>query len=553
MSEKPTTELGSLLSIIFVVNADHGPKVLFRYPHDVDNRSEDRSIPPGVFERKGSRTVEPPAPILDPKTLLNQLRDSSLESLLIPKSPEDCHKPFIVSIDCLRFLGYPFQPDTKCKNMYNIVFVVLRDTEHHIVESLINLSTRMSIALAYEERTNSYITKNLDVINRFYREADIPTKSHINPHKIEELDVSIIEHCPFSEMIAEIDSLAANLSEVYDSIKHNLYANVLIDRTINFSFFIQLNEIQDNIIRTTVAPFESFVILEDPNDIKKSLHHDSYPSLIKLLDLPRPYFRSLRDIAYGINLDYEEVCRAVLALVRWRKALIVYPIVSTNEYMVSHAVAISKYPEHDVKFREEFPSFKFYEELSKFSVRKSLSEILDCFKDKETIDTYKLIVVWFLRRKLLVQLFAHVYIKPAHDSVPEKSCPSLPSPPDIDLYDESPDARNCDDNNDVGCTPNKKCSYPSLTRGSHINEKEKKKNFLQYLSTHQIQRLKEVVDPDAAIMMTNFAKVLPHAHLGRTIEEILWRTNLQQQDLHDIIYRIFDEFLITIRHPTSIY
>ena len=550
MSENPSTELESLLSIVFVVNAGNGPKVLFRYPHDVDNRSEDRSVPTGVFSKKGG-TVEPPAPVLDPKKFLDQLRDSSLESLLIPKSSEGCHERFVVSINDLKFLGYPFQPDLQCKNIYNIVFVVRRETEDHIVESLINLSTRMSIALAYEERTNEYITQNLVIIDSFYREADIPTREHINPHNIDELDISIIEHCPFSEMIDVTDSLPANLSEVFDSIKHNLYANVLINRTINFSFFIQLNEIQDNIIRTTVAPFESFVVLEDPNFIKKSLHHDSYPSLIKLLDLPRPYFRSLRDIAYGIDVDYDEVCRAVLALVRWRKALIVYPIVSTNEYMVSHAVPISKYPEHDLKFKEEFPGFKFYEELSKFSVRKSLSEILDCFKDKETIDAYKLIVVWFLRRKLLVQLFAHVYIKPAHDSIPENSVPSLPSPPDLEPCNDSSDTKPSPEN-DVSLTPNKKFSYPSLTRGTHINDHTKRKYYRQYLSTLQFQQLKGVKDADA-VMLTNFAKVLPHAHLGRTIEEILWRTNLQQQDLHDIIYRIFDEFLITIRHPTSIY
>ena len=535
-----------MLGIIFVVNANDGPKVLFRYPHDVDNRSEDRTVPTGVFSKKGA-SVEEPA-VKDSKMLLNSLRDSSLESLLIPRTPDCCHKPFRVSIDTLVFLGYPFQPDSELKYMFNIVFVVERDTEPHIMESLINLSTRMSVALAYEERNNSYISENLDMIGRFYREADIPSKEHINPHEIDEMEISIIEHCPFSEMIEESDSLPANLSEVFDSVKHNLSAKVLINKTINFSFFIQPHEAQNCTIRTSVAPFESFVILEDHALIKKNLNHDSCPGLIKLLDLPRPYFRSLRDIAFSIDLDYDEVCRAVLALVRWRKALILYPVVSTNEYMVSHNVPISKYPELDEIFREEFPGFNFYDELSKFSVRKSLSEILDCFKDRETIESYKMIVVWLLRRKLLVQLFAHVYIKPAHDSSSETKPfgPTLIAPDDLsESQDEKTELQPPD-------SPSKKCSYPSLTRGSYINDQTRTKHFRRYLSPHQFRRLKDIQDADS-IMLTNFAKVLPHAHAGRTFEEILWRTNLQQHDLHDIIYRTFSEFLITVRHPTSSY
>ena len=546
MTQKQKTELTSLLGIIFVVNANDGPKVLFRYPHDVDNRSEDRTIPTGVFSKKGGQVEEPA--VVDSKMLLNSLRDSSLESLLIPKTPELCHQPFRVSIDSLVFLGYPFQPDSELKFMFNIVFVVERDTEPHIMESLINLSTRMSVALAYEERNNLYITENLDMIGRYYRELDIPTKEHINPHEIDEMEISIVEHCPFSEMISEADSLPANLSEVFDSIKNTLSAKVLINKTINFSFFIQLHETQNSTIRTSVAPFESFVILEDHAQIKKNLNHDSCPGLIKLLDLPRPYFRSLRDIAFSIDLDYDEVCRAVLALVRWRKALIVYPVVSTNEYMVSHVVPICKYPEHDRVFREEFPGFNFYDELSKFSVRKSLSEILDCFKDRETIESYKLIVVWLLRRKLLVQLFAHVYIKPAHDSSSETSLSTQSLISQIDYSENSEDKSEAQ----TPDSPTKKCSYPSLTRGSYINDQTRTRNFRQYLSPHQFRRLKDIQDADSS-MLTNFAKVLPHAHAGRTFEEILWRTNLQQHDLHDIIYRTFSEFLITVRHPTSIY
>jgi hypothetical protein len=362
------------------------------------------------------------------------------------------------------------------------------------------------------------------------------------------MEISIVEHCPFSEMIDEVDSLPANLSEVFDSIKHNLSANVLINKTINFSFFIQLHEAQNCAIRTSVAPFESFVILEDHDLIKKNLNHDSCPGLIKLLDLPRPYFRSLRDIAFSIDLDYDEVCRAVLALVRWRKALIVYPVVSTNEYMVSHVVPICKYPEHDAIFRDEFPGFNFYDELSKFSVRKSLSEILDCFKDRETIEAYKMIVVWLLRRKLLVQLFAHVYIKPAHDSSSETKRPSQTFVSQADFSETHGEKYELH----TPESPSKKCSYPSLTRGSYINDQTRTRHFRQYLSPHQFRRLKDIPDVDS-VMLTNFAKVLPHAHAGRTFEEILWRTNLQQHDLHDIIYRTFSEFLITVRHPTSIY
>lgn len=545
MTEKQRTELEGLLGVIFVVNAEHGPKVLFRYPHDVDNRSEDPSVRPGVFKRGALQSQDPP--VLNNKSLLDCLRDSSLESLLIPKTPEySCHRPFIVSIDNLVFLGYPFQPHTDLKFMYNIVFVVEKGTKPYIMDSLINLSTRMSVALAYEERNHDYITDNIVTIDKYYREADIPTKEHINPNEMDEQEKYIVERCPFREMIEEPNSLAANLSQVFDSIKENLSARVVINKTINFSFFIEPFEAEVGAVRNTVAPFESFVILEEAADIKQNLNHDSCPSLIKLLDLPRPYFRSLKDISFSIDVDYDEIVRAVLALVRWRKALVVYPIVSTNEYMVSHTVSISQYHDLCGVFEAEFPGFSFYEELSKFSVRKSLSEILDCFKDKDTIDTYKLIVVWFLRRKLLVQLFAHVYIKPAHDTNNELSA-QTPSFTMTDLRDSIIELEEESCSPDP--SPSKKTSYAGLNRGGAITDQTKMKYFRQYLSPHQFQRLKELPGVDSY----NFAKVLPHAHAGRTFEEILWRTNLLQQDLHDIIYRTFSEFLITVRHPTSIY
>ena len=518
-SDRLPHELRNLLSIIFCVNCDHGPKVVFRYPHDVDNRSEDRETAAGVFKKHSPINTE----LLSSRELLDKMRDSSLESLLIPRSPEGCQKRFVVMMDSLLFAGYPFLAHPDSKHMYNVVFVVESRTPPHIIDSLISLSTRMSVALAYEERIGAYLTENLTIMDACYREADIPLKEHIDPHKLEDDDIFIVEKCPFSEMIADA-GLACTLSKVYDSIRNTLAAKVLINRTINFSFFIPLSPARNSSIRSSVAPFESFIILEDANLIKSNLSADSCPSLLKLLNLPRPYFRSLRDIAFSIDVDYDEVCRAVLALVRWRKALIVYPVVSNNEYMVSHMVPISQYPTLSDQFADQFPGFSFHAELSKFSVRRSLSEILDCFQSRDTVESYKMIVVWLLRRKLLVQLFAHVYIRPASDSWQSAS----------------------------GGSEEERAACPSLTRGSYMSEAMRLRHLRQYLSPSQYRRIGGLPDMDAS-MLTNLAKVLTHAHQGTTLEEILWRTNLQPQELHDVIYRTFSEFLVTVRHPTHIY
>ena len=522
--------LNELISVLFAVFSKEGSKVIFRYPHEVDNRNEDNNIQTGVFKRKNTSFSN-----ITPHQLLDTLYDSTLQSLLVPKQSKFCGKPFYVEIDSLVFVGNPFQVEADDIAIYNIIFVIQKGTSTSVINSLINLSKRMSIAFAHEESNCQYISKSVDEMLRHYNEDDVVLRDDVDLKDIDEEDV-IIEHCPFSKMINDESTFAHTLSDVFESIRSACSAKVSINNVINFSFFIDKNS-EDEQAKMTIAPFESFVLLKDSSTIKDSLNYDSSPALIKLIELQRPYFRNIKDIAIHLELEYEEVQEAVVALVRWRKALILYPIVSTNEYMLSDLVPISRYPEFNVLFRKEFPTFHFYTELSKFSERVNLSEILDFFQDKETIDSYKSMVVWFLQHQLLVQLFAHVYIRPPKTDTFVLRRPSRSS-------SQVADEESVDDKQEALTQP----SHASLTRGIIISDHEREKILHKYLSKSQIARLKEIKRNYNSATLNDFAKILPHAHAGLTIEEILWRTNMQRSEICGVT-EAFNEFLITIKHP----
>lgn len=548
-------ELDELLSVIFVVYGDQGARVLFRYPPGVDNRNEDSSQPTGIMEIDEVRRKETSIPILSetcPRKHLNSLYDTSLASLLVPKKTELCNKHFHVEIDHLVCIGHPFEVE-RTKRIYNIVFIVSKDASTHIIDSLYYLSVRISIALNYEEQQCGYISESEGMMEHYYAQDDVTVKDNIDPHELQE-GIIVRENCPFVKMVVDVP-VAQNLKAVFDSVKQKMFAKVLINKTINFSFFIEPERNMNYEVRTKVAPYESFVLLGDPGQIREGLNLDSSPSLLKLLQVDRPYLRKIKDIAMHLDIDYDEIKEAVLALVRWRKALIVYPLVHTNEYMLSDNIPESHYPAFEKQFHKKFPGYDFYKQLSKFSDRRVLSDCFDPFK--ETMDERNevtAIVAWLLSKRLLVQLFAHVYLQPPPIPDFQIRAPSRSSSIVVETISGS-ESDETISNQSFSMESETKKSYSSssLIRGISLSETKREQLLHKYLNRTQRQDLSTMCSQDKGRsecrrLLNDFAGVLPYASSGKHMEEILWEANMDRRDL-TILIDIFSAFLLTIKHP----
>ncbi|CAG8477829.1 9559_t:CDS:2 [Ambispora gerdemannii] len=198
--------------------------------------------------------------------------------------------------------------------------------------------TKLTAALRYEQKRCDYV--------------------RIEAEKIIALrDDGIIKNLSFDE-ITEItlkkNSLAKVIAQVYHDISNDAIAHVIINDYIDLSlqipplapsmFFSPLDNDRDGYEYAhfpVIAPYHTLLLLEDPEEILKSMPLDANPTLVQLVQILTPTQR-LAELSTALDCSLAHIYRIAAHLIYWRKAKLIDVISVRNVYAVNFSHIIDR-------------------------------------------------------------------------------------------------------------------------------------------------------------------------------------------------------------------
>lgn len=104
-----------------------------------------------------------------------------------------------------------------------------------------------------------------------------------------------------------------------------------------------------------------------------------------------------------------QVFQLTAHLVYWAKATVIYPICSTNKYVIAADAPLHLNSALVDKFSEAFPGMSLIRNISEFSLPTSLGQKCNplCYPSQQT--QLVQMIIWMLQHHLLLQL--HTYIQ----------------------------------------------------------------------------------------------------------------------------------------------
>ncbi|KAG8325184.1 Nitrogen permease regulator-like 3 [Homalodisca vitripennis] len=310
------------ISVILVKSDSKGDRLLFRYPHTTDIRSEssqqNRKKNTYCFNTTED-VLHSPAPQtfnID-KGHLTGFTDEVLSTLFAVKQ-ELCEMKFELKVNDVRFVGHPTllqsssrkgSSDSKQGNpscvLINIVFALQAVANHSIVKCYYDLSRRLGVALRHEEKRCGYVTDEMKKMIMAHDEVSVR-------HEEEGCKVDNNKTSPF-EIILKRCSLACALRTVYDDLISSGLVRLRINRWIQLTFCLpqkvhQFNkkgfmiepETIDRCLQS-LRPYHGLLLLIEPGQLLESLPLDSSPALLRLLKMYSP-LKSLQTLSADADL-----------------------------------------------------------------------------------------------------------------------------------------------------------------------------------------------------------------------------------------------------------
>ncbi|CAH1115368.1 unnamed protein product [Psylliodes chrysocephalus] len=403
----------SPLCIILVKSDSKGDRLLFRYPFQTQHNNE-----PSSTRRKNPYTL----PVVDDllqspnqpysninKENLTGFTDEVLSSLFAVKT-ELCNRKFELKVNDVRFVSHPTLLQLRNKQekedesgmLINIVFALQALASHSVVKCYHDLSKRMGIVLKYEEKRCGYVSEQTQLMTTAH--DDGYTNGPSSAFKI------ILEKC----------SLANNIKKMYDDLCTTGLVNLRINRWIPLSFCLPQKVHQwhmrgkivepEDIDRclSALRPYHSLLLLHPLHQKNDFTSLDGSPSLDRMLTQYSP-LKNLQTLAADSDLTLTHVFELTAHLVYWAKATVIFPICSTNKYVISPNAPIHLNSPLVEKFSDTFPGLNLIRVISEFSLPTSLGQKCNPLCHPSQQSQLVQTIIWLLQHHLLLQL--HTYIQ----------------------------------------------------------------------------------------------------------------------------------------------
>ncbi|KAF0442224.1 UPF0171-domain-containing protein [Gigaspora margarita] len=262
--------------------------------------------------------------------------------------------------------------------------------------------TRLTAALQYEQQRCGYVRKESELIMSLRDNTDIASMDKL------------------MEITLEKSSLARTIRQVYESISTDSIAHILVNDYIDLSLqlpplapttlFAPNNDMEGNEYThyPVIAPYHALLLLEDPEEILRSMPLDSNPTLVQLVQILTPTQR-LADLCTVVDCSLAQIFRIAAHLIYWRKAKIIDVISVRNIYVVSPTADMNSLPTYIEYFKQHFPP-----DFDLVKILASLSTPKPYFKNplvsRELRTLYLEAITYLLKNDLVVQLHAYILL-----------------------------------------------------------------------------------------------------------------------------------------------
>ncbi|CAH1967758.1 unnamed protein product [Acanthoscelides obtectus] len=411
----------SPLSVILVKSDSKGDRLLFRYPFQTQKNNE-----PSNKSRKNPYTLPtvedtlqstvPTNTAINKETLMGYT-DEVLSSLFAVKM-ELCNRKFELKVNDVRFVSHPTllyrntkdDEDVSGIMLVNMVFALHALASHSVVKCYHDLSKRMGIVLRYEERRCGYVSEQTQLMTSVHDDGYTNGPSSV------------------FQIILEKCSVANDIKKMYDDLCTTGLVNLRINKWIPLSFCLPQKVHQwhmrgrivepEDIDRCLKAlrPYHSLLLLYPLSQMNDFMSLDGSPSLVRLLMQYSP-LKNLQTLAADADLTLSHVFELTAHLVYWAKATVIFPICSTNKYVISPNAPVHLNSPLIEKFSESFPGLHLIRVISEFSLPTSLGQKCNplCHPSQQSqlIKT----IIWMLQHHLLIQLHTYIQYMPTENGL----------------------------------------------------------------------------------------------------------------------------------------
>lgn len=392
--------LNSPLGLLFVTMGENHELVSFSYPFNSDSVSATDSAYVIPSERSNNSHYCHEQDVKDAEQY--GVSTKILAHLLSAKGM--CDMPFEIKIDNIRFAGFPktvTNPTGKSPQIFHVVFVFVANAPAHLVQSFQVLSRKIALAIDEEQTRCGYLSQQMTVM--------------LNAHDKTDTLSDVDQYVPYREILQN-SSLAKDLQDIFNDVCDYGMVHVFVNNCVEIGFCIETRSLLhagltpksraeiEAIIRH-IRPYHGILLLEDAIPSP-----DSNPSVRLLLKHCEPD-RSILGMSNSSGLPLVQVLLVVRHLLLWARAVIIYPLCSSNVY--SSATPPKPLAKLSEQFSEIFEKAQLPAILAHFSPPCTLGEFANpWFYSIEEQRRRVRMVARLLRDELIVQLHTFIYVLP---------------------------------------------------------------------------------------------------------------------------------------------
>jgi hypothetical protein len=452
----------SPLSIFFVKSGSGGNRLLFRYPYDTNFQYEPElaldgeqlsenellryqnvidesdealcnmfSVNPSLcgqkFEIKISsvRHVGHPMSLL-PSSTQSINNNSSTNNNYNSKTDQHHTRPQaqrdildLASYDCLTAPNRSARFESVNQDditSFNIVCALRASASYDIVDCYHDLSKRLAIGLSFEERRDSYLSKEIKIILATLEENDLQKEDISNMNS----------YSSIFGLILERSKLARDLKRVFISLSTTGIIDLKINNFVRVSFcqpqkvhrlklltHQSMPAIGNRDIKNclfALRPYHGLLLLQEQQDLLKSLPIDASPAFIQLIKVTKPD-KNFMELSVDANLTLMQIFHIVSQLIYWAKATVIYPICDSNIYAIHPLASTGLNSKLVSDFKIRFPNSKsLHHYLADFSEGISLSQLNGPLLSLDEKLNLLSIVTWLLQRRILTQMHKYIFL-----------------------------------------------------------------------------------------------------------------------------------------------
>ena len=389
-------------------------EMVFTYPHTVyqdylsyyDSVHKNMSL--SAVSALGNARV-------DQKECVLGLSCAVIADLLCPKS-ELCDKTLDITVELIRFLGYPVLTETfEDKRMqrrpsrtfgfevkpkvesgeqlisFDVAFVLdaTADFTRSKGENTKEALRAFSAYLKYEETRDCFLTREIAKIKQIV--------SGRQDH-----EAAICDAVDGSKLAHHLRSLFLNLRDTGEA---RIFLNDWLCCVISINFHCEMPALKMH---------QTLLLLDIPQKITEQLPLDSSPVLVSLIHALKLPIKSLEELRLELCLSEETVLSAAQHLIMWQKARAV-SVLSQSSLIVTNPEGLYT-PRLEGLFgtllrkKMDKSSLSLVQFLSKFTHPTTIKDLISAEEGLKAKD-YIGIVTWMMRHNLLIECRSRVYIQ----------------------------------------------------------------------------------------------------------------------------------------------